>query len=421
MLFSILMCTRNSSDTLERALNSVRNQKYCQWELICLDNGSSDASLEILMEYEKMDSRISCIYRQENVGWCKGISICLQQASGQYMMFLGADDCLANEFTLEEVFAETQKHHPDIIWTGCAFAILKNGRYHIESKVLPSYKVYEKESKLVQLTEIIQSVYRNSVMHYVSIEFLKKNGIDFFDPFYGDSAGMTEALCKAGKMVVMDKVEYILTRNTSQTALTAGFDQNIGLQWFSIKKILPDLKKCPQDVLQYIADNILKNPAAICVNIMMGANLRNKFMNPVEKNMSQRFMKAEEWISSEAFGEMMYYAGRLKFEESLLGAAGVLYWTCKKYDKYIKQILSKSKWLADFSEAALYTDESGNISWRTQIGKREGEKLLKTIKNNANPHCIGCELLLKECVVYEDLSVRKEIQHILHSYLETMI
>ena len=101
--FSILMCTYNSAETLIYAIESVRNQEYQQWELIILDNGSHDSTVQILKNYEEKDRRISCIFREDNVGWCKGISICLKQTRGQYMMFLGADDYLASDHTLTDV------------------------------------------------------------------------------------------------------------------------------------------------------------------------------------------------------------------------------------------------------------------------------------------------------------------------------
>lgn len=47
---------------------------------------------------------------------------------------------------------------------------------------------------------IDENVYYNSVMHYVKIDFLKENGIDFYYPFYGDCQGMTEAIVRAEKL-----------------------------------------------------------------------------------------------------------------------------------------------------------------------------------------------------------------------------
>ena len=104
-LYSILMCTYHSSMTLGNALDSARHQTCQNWELVILDNGSKDETITVLQEYERIDERIHVIYRDSNVGWRKGISLCLEKASGQYMMFLGADDYLTKPFAIEELLA----------------------------------------------------------------------------------------------------------------------------------------------------------------------------------------------------------------------------------------------------------------------------------------------------------------------------
>lgn len=413
MLFSVIMCTYNSKNTLNYAVESVLKQEWNDWELLILDNGSTDGTVDLLLEYEKQEQRISCIYRKDNVGWCKGISICLEQAKGQYMMFLGADDLLATERTFLEVANEIEKHQPDIIWTGNAVAVLENGVHKIETTVKPRYCILEKEDKLTQLYYIMSNVYYNSVMHYVRIDFLKKCGIDFYHPFYGDCQGMTEAIGKANKMVVLDKVEYILTANTSQTAPKVDFEYNIARQWQSVKEAVGDLSACRQDMLRIVAERIFINLACMCDNIAVGQALRDNLMNDVNKGIVERFLKAEEWISSDAFGEMMQYSNRLRFEEHLIGAAGVLYWQSKKYGNYAQQIQNDSKWLADFVEVAMGMDENGKLFWKTKFSRGEGKLLLSTLKNMLNPYHIGCELLLKDEIEYEELKQKEEIYVIL--------
>ena len=71
-------------------------------------------------------------------------------------------------------------------------------------------------------------------MHYVKIDFLKENGIDFYYPFYGDCQGMTEAIVRAEKIVVMSQPEYVLTLNTSQSSKRCGYNHDEKRQWDSI-------------------------------------------------------------------------------------------------------------------------------------------------------------------------------------------
>lgn len=420
MLFSILMCTMNSAETLHSAIDSVRNQSYADWELIILDNGSKDRTPEILREYQEQDKRISCSFRDSNIGWPKGISICLAQARGEYMMFLGADDYLAGKETLQEVSGEIVRHQPDIVWTGWEYAVFENGIYKSVQKKCPSYRVFYAEDKMTELVEVMREVYYNSVMHYVNINFLKRYGIDFYQPFYGDCMGMTEALCKAKRMVVMDKIEYVLTINTSQTSSKTGFDYDIARQWRSIKETFPDLRNAPEEKVCYIAERIFRNLVSMYEGIVLGGMLRNRWMNPVEATLPERFLKAEEWLSSDAFGEMMYYSNRRVYEEKLIGAAGVLFWTCMKQEKSAAKIRKYSKWLAGFAEAAFVCDAQGAVQWKQKLVLADVPILLAALNNEANLHRIGAELLLREDIECEDSSFQRSVQAILEAYMQKM-
>lgn len=402
------------------AIESVLNQKYSDWELVILDNGSNDSSTEILVDYQKCDSRISCIYRENNVGWPKGISLCLERANGEFMMFLGADDYLANEQTLQEVAGEIFRHRPDIVWTGCSYAVWEEDTYQIVTERIPSYKVYETEDKLTQVAEIMDNVHYNSVMHYVNINFLRQNGIDFFQPFYGDCQGMTEALCKARKMVTLNKAEYVLTANTSKTAPRVGFDYNVERQWRSVKSVLSSEEFCNEDRMEFVAERILRNLAAIFESVVLGEPLRDEFMSDVEKDLSERFEIAEHWLSSDSFGEMMFYAGREKFAEQLIGAVGVMYWECKRCSDMIDRVREKSKWLAELAEKVFKRDTNGMLKWKEKISEEDAKFLKSAILNSSNKHRIGCELLLKDGIIYEKESLKEQFQNIWREYIDQM-
>lgn len=417
-LFSILMCTYHSSMTLGNALDSARHQTCQNWELVILDNGSKDETITVLQEYERIDERIHVIYRDSNVGWRKGISLCLEKASGQYMMFLGADDYLASDETLQEVTDEIRKNHPDIVWTGCGFAVWEDGAYRIAEQKIPPYRIYEQEDKLQIFAELMQKVYYNSVMHYVRIDFLKQYGIDFYEPYYGDCEGMTEAIARAGKMVVMDRMEYVLTTNTSQTATRVCFDYNTERQWKSIRQVLSENTEGKQETLSYVAGRVLDNLVAICQSIVLGEPLTDRYMNPIERGFAERFLRVEEMISNDAMAEMMYWAGRESYAEYLLGAAGVAYWSLRKQQAVIKTIDENSRWMSRFVHLAMRQDENGEIVWKTWISRADGEQLKTLFERKENRHLIGAELLLRNNVEYEESKQRQDIYEMLKVCIE---
>lgn len=93
MLVSIVIPVYNSSKYLEECLDSIINQTYKSLEIICVDDGSTDNSLDILTDYSRSDDRVK-VYSKENEG--KGAAsarnLGLDNATGQYIMFLDSDD-----------------------------------------------------------------------------------------------------------------------------------------------------------------------------------------------------------------------------------------------------------------------------------------------------------------------------------------
>lgn len=417
MRFSIIMCTYNSAETMRYAIESVRRQIYIDWEMIILDNGSKDESAEVIRQYEMADERIKGIYRNDNVGWPMGISVCLQQAKGEYMMFLGADDLVADKWIFEEINQKIVAYQPDIVWTGFAGAIFENGTYRCYMQSCPADKVYHAEHKIEQIDEIMRTTYYNSVMHYVRIAFLKEHGINFFSPYYGDCMGMTEAMCRVNTMVAVNKVAYILTQNTSQSSSRTVFDYNFEQQW---KSILDIHKKDETANLRYIAERILNNLGAMFENIVMGNQLCDCYMNGINKSMSERFLKAEEWLSADALGEMMYYAGKERYEDKLLSSVGVLYMASKGKDKQLEHICRCSLWLAGLCEILFYSDENGKVQWRIYFSAGESKKAVQIMQCKSNKHCIGAVLLLNDDVCYENSDDRRKIEAIFRTYMSGM-
>ncbi len=90
-LISVIIPIYNMEQYLARCLDSVLNNTYRNLEVICIDDGSKDSSLEILREYEKRDSRIVVIAK-ENGGVSSARNAGLDRASGRYVAFIDPDD-----------------------------------------------------------------------------------------------------------------------------------------------------------------------------------------------------------------------------------------------------------------------------------------------------------------------------------------
>lgn len=109
IMISIVIPVYNVEKYIEQCIDSILNQTYPYFELICVDDGSTDSSYEILKKYEKQDSRVIVIQQKNQyagVARNRGMEI----AKGKYILFLDADDFI-EENTLELLvdYAEKQK------------------------------------------------------------------------------------------------------------------------------------------------------------------------------------------------------------------------------------------------------------------------------------------------------------------------
>lgn len=391
-LFSVFMCTRNSGKTLRSALRSVLRQSNKNWELIIVDNGSDDDSWEIIEETMGQDARVKGIHLEKNVGWAKGASLCLDYAKGAYMTFLAADDFFIGDGALHAVERCIQEEDPDIVWVGHAQAQMQEKGYLLLGGDIPEYQVYGGGDKLNEVYEIMNSLYYNSFFHFIRIRLLKEHGIDFFEPFYGDCEGVTEAMCRSCKSVVLDQAIYVLTLNTSQTRGGVGWRRNV-VQWRSVKRAVSEQGKYDHAKLQCIAirifDNNLVRIKAICEGTR---ELRNEEMNPISKTPVQRFQYVEDVLESPEFNEMFYYAGREYYVHELLGCLKILYEKCIE-DGYSKEdIAQEIKW-ADRLVLAIYELKGNFLEKRNMFGAESFGYLRQALCHPSNMGMFGFGML----------------------------
>ena len=97
-LVSIVTPTYNSEAYIAQTIESVQNQSYENWEMIIVDDGSTDNTTNIVIEKAKSDNRISFVRLSVNGGPAKARNAGIEKVSGKYMTFLDADDVWFPEF-----------------------------------------------------------------------------------------------------------------------------------------------------------------------------------------------------------------------------------------------------------------------------------------------------------------------------------
>ena len=89
---SVIIPVYNTEKYLRECLDSIVNQTLKEIEIICVDDGSTDSSLEILKEYAKKDNRINLHFNEKNLGYIKNFENLLKRVENEYFMLADQDD-----------------------------------------------------------------------------------------------------------------------------------------------------------------------------------------------------------------------------------------------------------------------------------------------------------------------------------------
>lgn len=111
---SVIMPVYNASTYLDMSISSLLEQKIDDVELICIDDGSTDNSLKIIEKYAKENDFINII-QQENSGSAKARNNGIQQATGEYIAFLDADDKFLDKDALNKMYNLAQKTDANMV------------------------------------------------------------------------------------------------------------------------------------------------------------------------------------------------------------------------------------------------------------------------------------------------------------------
>ena len=111
--FSIIVPVYNVEDYLPRCINSIINQTYTDFELILVDDGSTDDCSMICDEYAEKDNRIKVIHK-ENGGVATARNIGIESATGRYITFCDSDDYYKKEL-LETVYSNLKENDVDLL------------------------------------------------------------------------------------------------------------------------------------------------------------------------------------------------------------------------------------------------------------------------------------------------------------------
>ncbi|RBR31351.1 glycosyltransferase family 2 protein [Enterococcus cecorum] len=232
-LVSVIVPVYNSEKYVERCILSILNQTYSSIELILINDGSTDSSLNILDEYSRKDNRIILV-NKENEGVSASRNLGIEIATGKYLMFIDNDDFVEPSY-VETYVSEIEKYSADLIIGGYQ-------RVNSEKILFKDYPRDANWGKYVILSPWAK-IYRT--------ELIKNNDIKFLDYPIGEDIYFNFQVFKyTNQIYAINNLGYHWFFNGQSISNTSqrGFNNSIDILYFLNKLI----SVSPNDQKYYI-------------------------------------------------------------------------------------------------------------------------------------------------------------------------
>lgn len=211
---SIIIPAYNTEAYIEECIHSVQEQTYSNYEIIIINDGSTDSTLKILEEYRNKHDYIKVI-NIENHGQGYARNLGIKQAQGDYILFLDSDDLL-RKTALEDVVSIMEKDKSDMVFFNWSrFQDATGKKLKVFSKPFMQREILEEE----EILEMLRLKAYFPVMSLYSREFLLKNNIKFLEGhIYEDVPFVVSCISVANRVSILNKKLYIIRiRHTSTT------------------------------------------------------------------------------------------------------------------------------------------------------------------------------------------------------------
>ena len=218
---SVIMPVYNVERYLRECLDSLRNQTFREFEILCVDDGSTDGSTEILEEYMSMDSRIRVLWQaHSNAGEARNAG--LKEAKGEYLSFLDADDFFEPKM-LEEAYDSAVRNNADIVVFRVKRYFESDGHiepadWSVKEQLLPGTEVF-------RYSDIERDAF-SCILGYtwdklIRADFVRENHLYFqSQPVYNDSYFIYTALILAKSICFLNKHFVFQRKRESKDSIT---------------------------------------------------------------------------------------------------------------------------------------------------------------------------------------------------------
>lgn len=203
---SVILPVYNVEKYLRQCLDSIMNQTLEDIEIICVDDGSTDSSAEIIKEYAEKDSRVTALY-QENGGAGAARNNGLRHARGKYLSFLDSDDFFACNM-LEEAYNCAEQYNADfVVFNSNQYFedsdCYKDANWVVRYAELPPYQPFNRRAITSNIFKVFVGWAWDKLF---SREFVLKNNL-----LFQEQRTSNDMLFVFSAVAVADRIAYINT------------------------------------------------------------------------------------------------------------------------------------------------------------------------------------------------------------------
>lgn len=195
---SIIIPAHNAANTIKRCLDSVINNTLANIEIICIDDASTDNTVDIIASYK--DSRIRLIQIKYNSGVSVARNIGINKAHGEYLGFIDADDTVDSDF-FEKLYKNAKQTYSDIVKAELTLVFADNSSHKITDL---QNTVRENKYKFVR--NFTSAIYNRKMLNTYNIRFPENLYLT------EDTIFLINAVHHANKVSVIDNTTYYYFR-----------------------------------------------------------------------------------------------------------------------------------------------------------------------------------------------------------------
>ncbi len=284
--FSVIMCAYNLEKIVGTAINSVLEQRFKNFELLVVNDGSADKTLNVLRKYEKKDSRVRVINNEKNIGLSASRNKAIKEAKGEYIVHLDGDDTLYNRETLRRIDETIGNEDVDITYFGVQYVGGTNKAY------LPNAKNSTKEARIVcdMHFAVASKVWRREFLEENDITFIE--GMYYEDMVYSIKAAILSKKLKYGAFPI-----YIYYRNREGSIMATPNIKRCKDMYKMLYYLMELYEETPEELQPYLLSFIKNETFGVPVRVEgILKSLKDKSYTPVFPKRNYVFLGDEPTV-----------------------------------------------------------------------------------------------------------------------------